>query len=107
MNVEPENVTTDTNRSADAELTGTRSNPSAESGQAQPRIADQIRIVVNGQSLTVPCGSTVSDVLQQQGVRTDLVAVEVNLEIVPKRTHSQTVLSEGDQIEVVTLVGGG
>ncbi len=73
--------------------------------QAQP--AGSIQVIVNGRPLALPGGSTVLDVLHEQGVRTELVAVEVNLEIVPKQLHAQTVLSEGDQIEVVTLVGGG
>ena len=35
------------------------------------------------------------------------VAVEVNREVVPRKAHASTPLSEGDSIEVVTLVGGG
>ncbi|MGN6135377.1 MAG: sulfur carrier protein ThiS [Aureliella sp.] len=65
------------------------------------------QIVYNGQPLEIPSGSTVADVLARQQVRTELVAVEVNLEIVPKPQHTQVVLGDGDQIEVVTLVGGG
>ena len=66
-----------------------------------------ISISVNGQPLQMAVGSTIADCLASQGVRTSLVAVERNLEIVPKQEHASTVLSEGDQIEVVTLVGGG
>lgn len=67
----------------------------------------QLQIVYNGEPLAIPLGSTIADVLSHQQVRTDLVAVEVNLEIVPKTMHRETVLNEGDHIEVVTLVGGG
>jgi thiamine biosynthesis protein ThiS len=35
------------------------------------------------------------------------VAVEVNRSIVPKRTHQEALLSDGDEVEVVTFVGGG
>jgi sulfur carrier protein len=35
------------------------------------------------------------------------VAVEVNLEVVPRAQHAQTRLRDGDRLEVVTLVGGG
>jgi sulfur carrier protein len=35
------------------------------------------------------------------------VAVELNLEVVPRAQHSSTALREGDRLEVVTLVGGG
>lgn len=65
------------------------------------------RIVYNGESMEVAVGTTVIDLLRNQKVRTDLVAVEVNLEIVPKQFHPTTLINEGDKIEVVTLVGGG
>jgi sulfur carrier protein len=35
------------------------------------------------------------------------VAVEVNLELVPRQNHAQHLLAEGDRLEIVTLVGGG
>lgn len=73
--------------------------------QDQP--AALIHIKVNGQPQTVAAGLTVTELLDVMGVRTDLVAVEVNLDIVPKQSHSQTVVRDGDEIEVVTLVGGG
>ncbi len=65
------------------------------------------KVVYNGEPLELPGGSTVSDVLLHQQVRTHLIAVEVNLEVVPKELHDTTILADGDQIEVVTLVGGG
>lgn len=69
--------------------------------------AGVIHIKVNGQPQTVAAGLTVADLLLALGVRTELVAVEVNLDIVPKPAHAQTVVQDGDQVEVVTLVGGG
>lgn len=66
-----------------------------------------INIVVNGQPQSVAAGSTITELLQTIGVRTELVAVEVNLDIVPKQQHAQTIVNDGDQVEVVTLVGGG
>lgn len=69
--------------------------------------ADVINIMVNGQPQTLAVGSTIIDLLQAIGVRTDLVAVEVNLDIVPKQQHAATIVQAGDQVEVVTLVGGG
>lgn len=69
--------------------------------------SDQTKIVYNGEPLEIPAGSTIAAVLSHKSVRTEVVAVELNLEIVPRQMHGSTVLSEGDQIEVVTLVGGG
>ncbi len=45
-----------------------------------------IEIVVNGQPQSVAAGSNITQLLQSLGVRTELVAVEVNLDIVPTAT---------------------
>jgi len=66
-----------------------------------------MRIVYNGEPLEISGGATVADVLAQQQVRPEIVAVEVNLELVPRQQHAEKVLCNGDQVEVVTLVGGG
>jgi sulfur carrier protein len=62
---------------------------------------------VNGEPLEAPDGTTVAGLLGLLDVRTKHVAVERNLEVVPRAEHPSTELAEGDQIEVVTLVGGG
>ena len=66
-----------------------------------------MQITLNGQSHEVAETTTVSELLVQLGVQTRHVAVEVNLEIMPQPEHPSYVLQEGDQLEVVTLVGGG
>ena len=66
-----------------------------------------MQITLNGQSPAVAEATTISALLVQLGVPTRHVAVEVNLEIMPQPEHPSYVLQEGDQLEVVTLVGGG
>ena len=66
-----------------------------------------MRIEVNGESRTVAEGATVESLLREMEVRQPHVAVEVNLEVVPRAQHAQTLLHDGDRLEVVTLVGGG
>ncbi len=51
--------------------------------------------------------ATVAELVTELGMAERAVAVEVNRQIVPKRQHDQTALRDGDQVEVVTLVGGG
>jgi sulfur carrier protein len=68
---------------------------------------DAMQITLNGQSHEVAEATTISELLVQLGVQTRHVAVEVNLEIMPQPEHPSYVLQEGDQLEVVTLVGGG
>ncbi|MFI4859242.1 MAG: sulfur carrier protein ThiS [Phycisphaerales bacterium JB063] len=63
-------------------------------------------ITLNGQPHTTDA-ATVADLLQEQGLAGQAVAVELNQSVVPKREHADQPLHEGDQIELVTLVGGG
>jgi sulfur carrier protein len=66
-----------------------------------------VRVTVNDQEVELPRGAAVSDLLAQLGLGDRRVAVERNLEIVPRAKHAETVLGEGDRLEIVTLVGGG
>ena len=63
-------------------------------------------VQINGQK--VDCaGKTIAAYLQEQGYDNTRIAIEKNGEIVPKRTFADTVLSDGDVLEVVRFVGGG
>lgn len=64
-------------------------------------------ITINGTPLIQAEGSTLLELLQKQNYRTERVAVELNGEIVPKAAFGQTVLKDGDRLEVVSFVGGG
>jgi sulfur carrier protein len=64
-------------------------------------------IVLNGESRPTKDGQTVAELLREIGLDPRQVAVERNREVVPRAQHGQTVLEDGDQLEVVTFVGGG
>jgi len=64
-------------------------------------------IVLNGESRALRPGATVSSLIAELGLDSRQVAVERNREVVPRANHGETVLAEGDQVEVVTFVGGG
>ena len=66
-----------------------------------------MQIIVNGQQRDVPEGTTVARLLEAMKLAARHVAVEVNLQLVPRAQHADCVLSAGDRLEVVTLVGGG
>lgn len=84
------------------------SSATAENSSAvAPDQPQGIHIAINGQPQAIAAGGTVADLLSQQSVRTHLVAVELNMEIVPQHQYASTPLRDGDQVEVVTLVGGG
>ena len=65
------------------------------------------RVHVNGESRELPEGTTIVALLELLGLPREGVAVEVNRAIVPRRSHPETVLQDGDRVEVVTFVGGG
>jgi sulfur carrier protein len=66
-----------------------------------------MRISVNGESSELPAGTTLAELLAELGLEARHVAVEVNLELVPRAAHAEHRLADGDRLEVVTLVGGG
>lgn len=66
-----------------------------------------MHIIVNEQSREVAEGTTVAGLLDELRLSGKPVAVEVNLELVPRQQHARHRLAEGDRLEVVTLVGGG
>lgn len=66
-----------------------------------------MKIRINDETQEVADGASVLDVLGQLQLNPRFVAIEVNLELVPREQHATCVLSEGDALEVVTLVGGG
>ena len=68
-----------------------------------PRVA----IHVNGAPYEIDTATTIADLLQQLRLESQLVAVEVNRQLVPRQRHAQTRLAAGDHLEIVTLVGGG
>jgi sulfur carrier protein len=66
-----------------------------------------VLLTVNGQARTAPDGATVAHVVGEVTALTSGVAAAVNGEVVPRGRWAGTVLSEGDQVEVVTAVQGG
>lgn len=66
-----------------------------------------MRIVLNGEEREVADGLTVAGLLETLDVPRRYVAVERNREIVPRARHAETVLADGDRVEIVTMVGGG
>jgi thiazole synthase len=66
-----------------------------------------MEIRLNGEPRSFSKPLTVSMLVVELKLRPEFVAVEVNRELVPRRRHAEVPLNEGDEVEVVTLVGGG
>lgn len=68
---------------------------------------DTASITVNGEHRRVARGITVADLALELGLEPTRVAVERNLEIVPRSTLAHVPVEDGDDYEIVTFVGGG
>jgi sulfur carrier protein len=66
-----------------------------------------VQLTVNGKAREVASGITVRELIVELGLADGPVAVERNLEVVPRAEHARAVLAEGDVVEVVHFVGGG
>ena len=66
-----------------------------------------MRIVLNGESRDVPEACSVASLLAELQIRDDRVAVEVNLNIVDRRTFEGMAIRDGDRVEDIGFIGGG
>lgn len=66
-----------------------------------------MKLTINGETQDFHEGLTISGLVEALGLNPLKVAIERNLEVVPKSLHAETRLSEGDRIEIVQFVGGG
>jgi thiamine biosynthesis protein ThiS len=64
-------------------------------------------VVLNGEDRALPDGCTLRALLESLGLDARHVAVERNRQIVARASYGHTALSDGDRIEIVTIVGGG
>lgn len=69
----------------------------------------QMKLQINGEerSFDSPTPFTLAALVESLGMKTDRIAVELNRDIVPRDRWTETVLHEGDRLEVVHFVGGG
>jgi len=70
-------------------------------------LKESIAIHLNGDVRHVTVGITLADMLHDLGLDPRKVAVERNLEIVPRGTFDEVRVEEGDRLEIVHFVGGG
>jgi thiamine biosynthesis protein ThiS len=70
-------------------------------------VLEQFFVHVNGEKVLIPANASLASLIAQLGLDIRKVAVERNLEIVPRSTYASTVLAESDRIEIVHFIGGG
>jgi sulfur carrier protein len=66
-----------------------------------------MKLIINGEERTFHSAQTLAGLIEELGMKQDRVAVELNRNIVSRDRWAETVLSEGDRLEIVHFVGGG
>lgn len=66
-----------------------------------------LTLVLNGERRVMEAVRTVAELVDALGLDPRKVAVERNLEIVPRSAYGRTELAEGDRVEIVHFIGGG
>lgn len=66
-----------------------------------------MRITINGQTRDLAAPISVQALAEQLQLNLKQVAIERNLEIIPRSRYGEVILDEGDRIEIVQFIGGG
>jgi sulfur carrier protein len=66
-----------------------------------------INVTINGNTVQLDRPVSIRELLLSANVPPNYLAVEINAEVVPRELHDQQLVADGDEVEVVTLVGGG
>jgi sulfur carrier protein len=66
-----------------------------------------MKVMVNGERRDIPDGLSVLALVEHLGMRSDRVAIERNLDILPRALWGQTQVEPNDRFEIVQFVGGG
>ena len=66
-----------------------------------------MKIIINGNETEFEEKISVQGMLDALNNQSKMIVIEKNLEIVPKESFAQTYLKDGDNIEIISFVGGG
>ena len=66
-----------------------------------------MNLTINGESRVLAPVATLAALVEQLGMKSDRVAIELNRDIVPREQWAQTSVKDGDRLEIVHFVGGG
>jgi sulfur carrier protein len=68
---------------------------------------NQIHIQLNGERQLIPSDFTAQQLVERLGLADERIAMEVNLDIVPRSAYTQHQFTDGDKVEIVRAIGGG
>lgn len=66
-----------------------------------------MKVTINGEQREIPSGLNVISLLSHLGIQTERVAIERNLDVLPRERWAETEVAPDDSFEIVHFVGGG
>jgi thiamine biosynthesis protein ThiS len=66
-----------------------------------------MNIYLNGEAREVPDNCSAAQLVEELGLSSKRIAMEVNMEIVPRSSYAETTLQADDKVEIVHAIGGG
>ena len=64
-------------------------------------------LIINGEKYSFNKSFNVSELVEKLELDVEKIAIELNLEVVPFSEYSQTILKDGDKLEIIHFIGGG
>jgi thiamine biosynthesis protein ThiS len=68
---------------------------------------ETISLIINGQVIILPSGTTLLSFLEGKNLPIPAIVVEHNKKVLPKGRYEGIVLAEGDSLEIIQIIGGG
>ena len=66
-----------------------------------------MEISINGEATTLPEPTSVHQLLEQKDLLNQRLAIEINMEIIPRGDFAEYIIQAGDEVEIVQAIGGG
>ena len=70
-------------------------------------VSSGMEVDINGKRETIAMGTSLSSLLEGKGINPNVVACELNLKIIKRGDLKNHTLKEGDQLEIIQMIGGG
>ncbi len=67
----------------------------------------EMQIKINGKIEELNQNMTLSGILAEKNISIESIAVALNQEVIPRSLHAQTLLNDGDEVEIIRAVAGG
>ena len=67
----------------------------------------KIQIYINGKKKNINSNCNLINIIEEYSLKNQLIAIEINQEVVPKSSYKTKKINKNDKIEILELIGGG